>query len=389
MPQLAAQISLVPTFEVPGMEAENANKEETELSALDQKRQCKYRKSCYETGTVPDITQSKFTPSTLFQQQDMDTAQSQPVVRIIPIQQRCKYRKSCYETGILPEELQTVKKESAKERIMAKALPTSVDALKRYCRYRKSCYLEMAEQMQNQAEEAAEAEESQQQTIDSPAAKEIPEEEIQQVNNADITAEDDTAVVPPEPNADDTESSETTADDATAQSQDGIEVKLPDTRTEVIQEPEEKEMVVEEEIVVQYATKPAPNPETELESEPEPQEKGSDFISTNEGYPETNVQEEVVETVVEEPVIEEPVNKESAPNEAEIPNEKKDVETEQNATHEETEETQTEELNVPAETVETPETQTEEESEEKPSRRTGKGSSCIGSTSNTERSQCT
>ncbi|KAL3095458.1 hypothetical protein niasHS_007557 [Heterodera schachtii] len=60
----------------------------------------------------------------------------------------CKYRRSCYESGQLPEALkqQKVAEEAEREeRLMGgKKVPTSVRELKLYCKYRKSCYVASA-----------------------------------------------------------------------------------------------------------------------------------------------------------------------------------------------------------------------------------------------------
>jgi hypothetical protein len=60
----------------------------------------------------------------------------------------CKYRKSCYETGELPEHLQGPKRdpeEHAVKVLGGKKVPTSIKELKLFCKYRKSCYVASAE----------------------------------------------------------------------------------------------------------------------------------------------------------------------------------------------------------------------------------------------------
>ncbi|KAK6057261.1 hypothetical protein COOONC_05224 [Cooperia oncophora] len=81
--------------------AEAATKEinYNELEELEKKVYCKYRKSCYETGIKPDIDPEIFVRTF----RDLFTIHEQVEPRKMTIQEKCKYRKSCYETGIVPE----------------------------------------------------------------------------------------------------------------------------------------------------------------------------------------------------------------------------------------------------------------------------------------------
>jgi hypothetical protein len=61
----------------------------------------------------------------------------------------CKYRKSCYASGELPEHLKGPPRKDPEEEHAAKVLggkkvPTSIKELKLFCKYRKSCYVASA-----------------------------------------------------------------------------------------------------------------------------------------------------------------------------------------------------------------------------------------------------
>uniref|UniRef100_A0A1I8BGN5 Uncharacterized protein n=1 Tax=Meloidogyne hapla TaxID=6305 RepID=A0A1I8BGN5_MELHA len=63
----------------------------------------------------------------------------------------CKYRKSCYSSGQLPEELRIDKneeKQTITKILEGKKVPTSVKELKLFCKYRKSCYIANAAMQQ-------------------------------------------------------------------------------------------------------------------------------------------------------------------------------------------------------------------------------------------------
>ncbi|VDM69915.1 unnamed protein product, partial [Strongylus vulgaris] len=71
----------------------------SELKDLEKKVFCKYRKSCYETGVKPEIEPEIFIQTLI----DLTTLHEQVETRKLTLQEKCKYRKSCYETGIIPE----------------------------------------------------------------------------------------------------------------------------------------------------------------------------------------------------------------------------------------------------------------------------------------------
>uniref|UniRef100_A0A915D3M2 Uncharacterized protein n=1 Tax=Ditylenchus dipsaci TaxID=166011 RepID=A0A915D3M2_9BILA len=107
-----------------------------EMSTLEQKLFCKYRFSCYPNGVPPKIPEeTKFKGIKEI---------VKPVRREIPLVLRCKYRKSCYETGVLPD-LNPQKSEEHKKS-KPKPVPTTVEELKLQCKYRKSCYINKAQQ---------------------------------------------------------------------------------------------------------------------------------------------------------------------------------------------------------------------------------------------------
>ncbi|EFO86598.1 hypothetical protein CRE_04660 [Caenorhabditis remanei] len=113
-----------------------------EMNDLEKKNYCKYRKSCYESGTKPEID------SELAIESFRDILDMPDVVetRKLTLQERCKYRKSCYKTGILPDLSQDdehIEKVINKE--VSSVVPSTVQDLKTLCKYRKSCYQEISE----------------------------------------------------------------------------------------------------------------------------------------------------------------------------------------------------------------------------------------------------
>lgn len=113
-----------------------------EMEDLEKKHYCKYRKSCYKTGEKPDIE------SEISIESFHDILEMPDIVetRKLTLQERCKYRKSCYETGILPDlsrDDEHIEKVINKE--VSSVVPSTVQDLKTLCKYRKSCYQEISE----------------------------------------------------------------------------------------------------------------------------------------------------------------------------------------------------------------------------------------------------
>jgi len=105
---------------------------------------CKYRKSCYQSGIPPEVKTEE-----TFKIKDA-VEQAKSVVKVKK-ELACKYRKSCYETGILPDikkvGTQTVQIEKVKP------VPLTLDGLKLNCKYRKSCYKEKLEEFEQKESE--------------------------------------------------------------------------------------------------------------------------------------------------------------------------------------------------------------------------------------------
>lgn len=121
---------------------EKEQKPFAEMEDLEKKHYCKYRKSCYSTGEKPDIE------SELVIESFRDILEVPDIVetRKLTLQERCKYRKSCYETGILPDlshDDEHIEKAIKKE--VSAVVPSTVQDLKTLCKYRKSCYQEISE----------------------------------------------------------------------------------------------------------------------------------------------------------------------------------------------------------------------------------------------------
>uniref|UniRef100_A0A915PI81 Uncharacterized protein n=1 Tax=Setaria digitata TaxID=48799 RepID=A0A915PI81_9BILA len=100
------------------------------------KIRCKYRKSCYETGRLPEVLYENFKITGIIENKE----------ERIPLTLRCKYRKSCYETGKLPEietsilsfSMIQIENEYEEKEITEKQLSEGQQKLR--CKYRKSCY---------------------------------------------------------------------------------------------------------------------------------------------------------------------------------------------------------------------------------------------------------
>lgn len=121
---------------------EKEQKPFAEMEDLEKKHYCKYRKSCYSTGEKPEIE------SELVIESFRDILEMPDIVetRKLTLQERCKYRKSCYETGILPDlshDDEHIEKTIKKE--VSSVVPSNVQDLKTLCKYRKSCYQEISE----------------------------------------------------------------------------------------------------------------------------------------------------------------------------------------------------------------------------------------------------
>ncbi|CAI4231118.1 unnamed protein product [Auanema sp. JU1783] len=110
-----------------------------EMDELDQKVYCKYRKSCYDTGVKPEIEPE----IQLRSFKDLKDLPDIVETRKLTIQEKCKYRKSCYATGILPE-IHPPVEYVVEQKHISSVVPTSVQDLKHLCKYRKSCYEEIA-----------------------------------------------------------------------------------------------------------------------------------------------------------------------------------------------------------------------------------------------------
>ncbi|CAO4369517.1 unnamed protein product [Caenorhabditis nigoni] len=139
------------SFSIPFLYSESKNEDDddedeqkpfSEMEDLERKHYCKYRKSCYESGKKPEIENE------LVIESFRDILDMPDVVetRKLTLQERCKYRKSCYETGVLPDlsrDDEHIEKVINKE--VSSVVPSTVQDLKTLCKYRKSCYQEISE----------------------------------------------------------------------------------------------------------------------------------------------------------------------------------------------------------------------------------------------------
>ncbi|KAK0417221.1 hypothetical protein QR680_012889 [Steinernema hermaphroditum] len=128
--------------------APEAEKDFEEMEDADRKVHCKYRKSCYETGEVPEIE-----PEERFRYDDLVEMDE------VPMQVRCKYRKSCYTTGIVPEAQAEKRRDESEETTKKKSMPMTLDHLRLMCKYRKSCYAQKAGEIEEDEEDASPNEE--------------------------------------------------------------------------------------------------------------------------------------------------------------------------------------------------------------------------------------
>ncbi|VDM24416.1 unnamed protein product [Toxocara canis] len=132
---------------------------------------CKYRKSCYDTGAKPMINHEEiFKYVHMIEKHEAE----------IPIQIKCHYRKSCYETGLVPElRWSASSKEGEKqEETSSKDVPRTVAELKLRCRYKKSCYLQHAVEQASLEQTAEFAEQPQQPPVDKDAIRLQPDAPI-------------------------------------------------------------------------------------------------------------------------------------------------------------------------------------------------------------------
>lgn len=98
---------------------------------------CKYRPSCYKNGIKPKIgKEERF--------HFKEIIENIKEKKEKPLKERCKYRISCYKTGVLPEEFNSQASKNLENYKSSKSFPTTIDELKLFCKYRKSCYLEKA-----------------------------------------------------------------------------------------------------------------------------------------------------------------------------------------------------------------------------------------------------
>uniref|UniRef100_A0A0K0EHN3 Uncharacterized protein n=1 Tax=Strongyloides stercoralis TaxID=6248 RepID=A0A0K0EHN3_STRER len=112
-----------------------------DLNEEDKKIRCRYRKSCYTTGIVPNISNEIFVPPVYISESPIDSIfnQNEENTKLA-----CKYRKSCYETGVVPQILTYVPE--VKEEI----IPLDEGDFKVYCKFRKSCYAKEAKLEKNE-----------------------------------------------------------------------------------------------------------------------------------------------------------------------------------------------------------------------------------------------
>ncbi|TKR78078.1 hypothetical protein L596_018942 [Steinernema carpocapsae] len=117
-----------------------------EMEDDEKKVHCKYRKSCYNSGVLPDIEKETL-KEVLQQTVEMDE---------VPMQVRCKYRKSCYDTGVVPDPKgikEKQEREAAEKKMRKKTMPMTLDHLRVMCKYRKSCYADKAGEMEDEDED--------------------------------------------------------------------------------------------------------------------------------------------------------------------------------------------------------------------------------------------
>ncbi|CAK5078262.1 unnamed protein product [Meloidogyne enterolobii] len=128
------------------------------MSEYEKKLFCRYRNSCYKNGIKPKINNNSITTFGIKEWNFNNLIEDlkgwlwggmegkQKIDKEEPKQTKleCKYRKSCYSSGKLPEELRIDKneeKQTITKILEGKKVPTSVKELKLFCKYRKSCYV--------------------------------------------------------------------------------------------------------------------------------------------------------------------------------------------------------------------------------------------------------
>ncbi|CAJ0580794.1 unnamed protein product, partial [Mesorhabditis spiculigera] len=135
-----------------GAEREEADETEPNLDDLSEsqrKFRCKYRKSCFDTGIVPKIAASSLSDYGLNFNFFEPREESGTAEKLIDdpnqtLQMKCKYRLSCYDTGILPDLAPPQENAQSAKSEEDVSIPTSAVALKHFCKYRKSCYEKIA-----------------------------------------------------------------------------------------------------------------------------------------------------------------------------------------------------------------------------------------------------
>uniref|UniRef100_A0A915PAI7 Uncharacterized protein n=1 Tax=Meloidogyne floridensis TaxID=298350 RepID=A0A915PAI7_9BILA len=128
------------------------------MKEYERKLFCRYRNSCYKNGIKPKINNNSITTFGIKEwnfnnlikdlkgwwgvgmegKQKIDKDEGKQT------KLECKYRKSCYSSGKLPEEFRIDKneeKQTITKILEGKKVPTSVRELKLFCKYRKSCYV--------------------------------------------------------------------------------------------------------------------------------------------------------------------------------------------------------------------------------------------------------
>nr|CAD2200541.1 unnamed protein product [Meloidogyne enterolobii] len=128
------------------------------LNEYERKLFCRYRNSCYKNGIKPKINNNSITTFGMKEWNfnnvikdlkewwgfEMEGKQKIDKEEGKQTKLECKYRKSCYSSGKLPEELRIDKneeKQTITKILEGKKVPTSVKELKLFCKYRKSCYV--------------------------------------------------------------------------------------------------------------------------------------------------------------------------------------------------------------------------------------------------------
>ncbi|CAD5221146.1 unnamed protein product [Bursaphelenchus xylophilus] len=104
------------------------------------KLKCKYRKSCYETGNI-DIDDKRPNPPPVYIPPEEKRHVNIEELKEDDKKLKCKYRKSCYETGDLdPEVIKAEQKKYVEPRRSEEFHKLDVMDKKLKCKYRTSCY---------------------------------------------------------------------------------------------------------------------------------------------------------------------------------------------------------------------------------------------------------